>query len=383
MKPRKIPIGFVFHHSFFLGGGEHSLFLLIERLKDSEFEPVGIVPEKGEIFQRLEQKGIISVVCPLHPLRPDTLGSFANDIRTLMTTIRHCRIQILHANGSRACLYSGIAGRRLHVPVIWHVRESLRDHLFYDGLLGLLANRIVCVSHAAARLRFHRFGVFLSGKIGVIHNGADPSAFIGSPDSRSRIRVSLNIGEEETLISLVGNYIPLKGHTHLLLAFAEARKQQVQRMKLLCVGRILDAGYHRDLSVLIGNLGLKDDVILMDYKPDIVGLLSATDIFALPSQREGLSRSLLEAMAMGLPIIASRIDEIAEAVDDQQGAILAGYGHVEALAQAILTLSGNPSLRKRMGLKNRERFLERFTLDRHTTSFKRLYSNLMKNDNTA
>lgn len=138
---------------------------------------------------------------------------------------------------------------------------------------------------------------------------------------RRRMRDALR---RETLLSLVGNYVPLKGHPHLLRAFAEARKGQGRSVKLLCTGRILNADYHRSLLTLLGELGIEADVTLLDYTPDITDLLCATDIFALPSQREGFSRSLLEAMAMGLPVIASRIDEFAEAVEDQRGGILAG-----------------------------------------------------------
>lgn len=373
----KIPIGFVFNHAFFLGGGEHSLFLLIESLQGSEFEPVGIVPETGEISARLEERGIVSTVCPFHPLRPDTLAASGADVRTLTAAVGRYGLRILHANGSRACLYSGIAGRSRHVPVIWHVRESIRDHIFYDGLLGLLSNRIVCVSHAAARKRFHRFGGLLAGKISVVHNGADPSRFNGNPLRRRRMRDALRIGTGETLLSLVGNYVPLKGHPHLLRAFAEARKWQGLNMKLLCAGRVLDADYHRSLLTLLGELGIEADVTLLDYTPDIAGLLCATDIFVLPSQREGFSRSLLEAMAMGLPVIASRIGEIAEAVEDQRGGILAGYGNVAELSQAIRRLSQDPVLRQRMGDENRKRFLRHFTQARHTGAFRELYRSLL------
>lgn len=380
MKKQKTKVGFIFNHSFFLGGGEHSLFALIESLKNSNFEPIGIVPEAGEVMERLKMCGITYAICPLSSLRQDVRKYFIGDVKTLATALRSYGIRIIHANGSRACLYGGIVGRLLGIPVIWHVRETIRDHVLYDGLLGCLAKRIVCVSQAIADKRFSRFGILLAGKITLVHNGVDPDKLSMDKAARRITRDALGIEDEDTLISIVGNYIPLKGHDFLIRGFSEAcNHNKGSRLKLLCVGRFLDPDYHKVLLSLVQELCLENHVILNDYTTDVSGILSATDIFALPSEREGFSRSLLEAMCVGLPVIASRIDEIGEAVEDKSGGVLVDYGDVAGLAKAILFLYQEPEIRANMGMKNRARFLKHFTMDIHRKSFEHLYSTLIEN----
>jgi glycosyltransferase involved in cell wall biosynthesis len=374
MKKDARRIGFIFNTPFFLGGGEHSLFLLIESLMHSDFEPVGIVPGKGEIGERLEIRGIASTICPLNSLRSGTRKFFFRDLKTLIGAAKDCGIKIIHANGSRACLYGGIAGRLLGIPVVWHVRETIRDHLAYDGLLGFLAARIVCASHAIVHERFAPFGLLFSRKTTVVYNGVVLDQLQRDEEKRYVIRTELGIEEADVLIGMVGNFIPLKGHKFVIKGIAEACKSHPGfRVKLLCVGRVLDAGYHRGILALAKEEGLEDRIIFMDYSTDIRGILSAADVFTLPSKREGFSRSLLEAMGMGLPVIATNIPAIAEAVEDQSGGILVDDGDVDAMAAAILKLCQEPDLRERMGRRNRERVMKHFTMDIHRKEIENVY----------
>lgn len=381
MKSEPVKIGFIFNQSLFLGGGEHSLFLLIAGLRHSAFEPVGIVPGEGEILERLKAHGVPAAVCPLGSLRRGVGASFFRDVKTLARAARDRGIGIIHANGSRACLYGGIVGRTVGIPVVWHVRETIRDHFLYDGLLGLLATRIVCASRAIVQERFARFGTLLGRKTTVVHNGVVPADLQRDGHKRAAIRAELGLGENDALMGMLGNFIPLKGHEFLIQGVAAALKRNPRSgLKLLCIGRTVDPDYHRRVLALVREQGLEERVIFREYTTDVAGMLSAADIFVLPSKREGFSRSLLEAMAMGLPVIATRIAAIAEAVEDRTGGMLVEDGDVAALAQAILALCGSADLRKRMGERNRERVLQRFTADIHQKAIENLYATLLRRD---
>jgi glycosyltransferase involved in cell wall biosynthesis len=378
MKRKPARIGLMFNHPFFLGGGERSLFVLIEGLKHSDFEPVGIVPEEGEVIECLRTHGVPATICPLRSLRRGTRRYFLGDLKTLAKAARDYGLRIIHANGSRACLYGGIVGRSIGIPVVWHVRETMRDPILYDGLLGVLATRIVCASRAVAQARFERLAILFRRKITVVHNGIVPEGLQKDEQRRDVVRQKFGLQEKDVLIGMIGNFIPLKGHEFLIKGLAEACKRNPDnRLKLLCAGRILDPDYHARILKRVKEQPLADRVILMGYTDDVAGILSAADIFALPSEREGFSRSLLEAMGMGLPVIATNLTAIAEAVEAQRGGLLVADGHVAAMADAMLTLSGRADLRNSMGRRNRERVQKCFTADLHRKAIEDLYSTLL------
>lgn len=295
-----------------------------------------------------------------------------------MAAARREGIKILHANGSRACFYGGLAGRLLGIPVLWHVRETIRDHLLYDGLLGGMANKIVCASQAIAQERFGRFGPILKSRVAVVRNGIAPDRLKRDEEKRSAIRAELAVKRDEVLIVQLGNFVSLKGHPFAIHGIAEALRLSPQLpVRFLGFGRILDVDYHRRLLALAKEAGVGDRIAFHDYRTDVQGILSAADIFLLPSQREGFSRSLLEAMAMELPVIATQIPAIAEAVAGQ-GSLLVRDGDIGSLADAILKLSRDGGLRKEMGRINRERVLTQFTEELHRKAIESIYAQLLR-----
>ena len=133
------------------------------------------------------------------------------------------------------------------------------------------------------------------------------------------------------------------------------------------------------LHQLVIDSDLNGDVIFLDYSERILEILSALDVFVLPSQREGFSRSLLEAMSIGLPVLATKISEIEEAVSDNGNALLVDYNDVEEMAFGIIKLCEDKELRKKMGKSNRNRVIEKFNLESHTKSIETIYQSLTPN----
>jgi glycosyltransferase involved in cell wall biosynthesis len=373
---RKTKVAFVFNHAFFLGGGEISLSELIRTLDKNLFEPVILVPSSGEIEAFFENQNIQALVTPFPPLkqavcRPVTsFGGF-------ITTLKQTKPSIIHANGSRVCFYSVLAGRSLGIPVVWHVRETLKDLFFYDAFLGLASKSIVCVSRSVATKRFGRFCPLFQKKLSVIYNGVNTSRFFRDEQARDQMRTRLAIQNNDVLFGALGNIIPRKGYEFFLQSLAEAKKlNHPLSAKVLIAGRRLDPEYHAMLLRLISDLELQGHVLFEEYTENVQPLLSAMDVFVLPSRSEGFSRALLEAMSSSLPILASRISEIEEAVADQENALLVDFGDVQSMASAIVTLAKDEALRERMGEKNRERAIEKFDLKAHAGTIENLYRKL-------
>jgi glycosyltransferase involved in cell wall biosynthesis len=146
---------------------------------------------------------------------------------------------------------------------------------------------------------------------------------------------------------------------------------------LLVVGRKGRAS--EELEQLQTTLGISDRVRFLGHREDVPDLLAAADVFVFPSLWEGLGGALIEAMALGLPIVASNLDAIREVVDVKRNALLVRPGFPQELAEAILELMDDPRVRQAFGARSREIFENRFTVDRSARSMIELYKRVAAN----
>ncbi len=371
-------IAYVFNQSYFMGGGERSFSELIRCISKEKVEPIIVVPDEGEIAETYRNQSNQVFVMPFPPLKTMITGRPLLAVLKLARWVKDNNINIIHANGSRACLYSGLAGRLLGVPVIWHVRETIRDIYWYDALLGSLAHTIVCASESVKNLRFGQQSSKLKGKCRVVYNSVDSSKFCLDPSLRGKIREELGVSQETILFGIIGNIIPLKGHDFFLKGLELAvKKNPALQLQVVFAGRALDPDFEQRLRELAVQLHLENNIIFSGFRENVVEILSALDVFVLPSQREGFSRSLLEAMSMGLPIIASKINAIEEAVNHEESALLVEFGNVEALAHMIQQLSTDETLRKSLGDAARERVERNFSLETHSNTIEKIYEDIL------
>jgi len=379
--PKKKKIGLIFNHSYFLGGGEISFFELIKSLNQDLFEPVVIVPGDGEIKRKLEAHRFKVIVNPLPSLKRFFLGLPLYQLFKLLIILHKNNIDLVHANGSRSCFYAGLSGKILSIPAIWHVRESMKDSFIYDYLLGVLASVIICVSKSVKLKRFKRFGKRLNNKICVVYNGVDIDKFRNFIQNRKKVRANLRIKSSDILVGLIGNIIPRKSQDFFLKGFAEVKKIQPNiSIKVLIIGRYLDKQFNDYLRVLVTDLNLNSNVIFHEFSDEIEGLFSALDIFVLSSKSEGFCRSLLEAMSCSLPVIATKISEIEEAIVDNKNGILVDFMNIEKMTNAIITMCNNKSMRMEFSARNRSDVEKKFSLVSHSNAIEQLYlSSIQKN----
>lgn len=373
----KTRVAFIFNHSFFLGGGEVSFFELIKTTDASKFEAVVMVPARGEVQKRLESQNYACVTLSLPPLKTIAVGLPLYAFLRLVFRIKKSRIDIIHVNGSRVCFYAGLAGRVVGIPVVWHVRESIRDWYVYDGLLAMCAHTIICVSKSVQRKRFGRFGKRIIKKTTVVHNGVDTARFVRQADARPRIRNTLMI-TNEILFGVVANIVPLKGQDFFLKGLWRAKLQKSDlSAKALIIGRVLDPAYLRKLRRVVSEMSLEDSVLFMDFTPNIREIYSALDIFVLPSEREGFSRSLIEAMSSSLPVLATNLEAIEEAVTNGENGILVDNNDVDHMAAAIIKLCSDQNFREKSGPLNRQKAITHFDLYRHVKKIEGIYNDIL------
>ena len=245
----------------------------------------------------------------------------------------------------------------------FHDRMPRPRYLLYEGI-ERVASRLTHVILTQSREDFdtaRRRGLFPSSKLRYLGNGVDVSWYRSVlVDERRRIalRNELLLPENtHPLVGITGRLTEEKGFQDLAQAMSVLRAG-FPAAHLLVIGDQL--GTDRDPFRLrfdkrISELGLSRHVTFAGFRSDVRDLLSLLDIFVLPSYREGLPRSILEAMSMGLPVVASRIRGSREAVVDGVTGLLVPPGNAEALGGALIRLAANEALRRSLGSAGRNR----------------------------
>ena len=214
-------------------------------------------------------------------------------------------------------------------------------------------------------------------RITIIRNGIDITPFHDCRERRDVERARLGLAASQLALTAVANLHAYKGHADLIEGLAHIASRLPRDWRLLCAGRDVD-GNLTDLGRLASRLGIGDNVRFLGSVSDIPALLAASDIHAHPSHEEGFPNSLLEAMAAGLPIVATNVGGIPELVIDGSNGLLVPPHDPTALGAAVLRLAGEPALRQQMAQVNMRRASDRFSLDSSVTAYESLYERLTK-----
>lgn len=344
------------------GGGERYLELLFDHLDRARYRALLICPEPGPFVGRMKERGVETHLVHLAPLfNPIALW------RLTRLLVRE-RVTILQTHGARANFYGRIAGRLAGVPVIIStVHNSLKDYevrslrrWLYTVLLRLtlpLVHRIICVSEANRRDLIEECPA-ATARIQTVYNGVDPSAFPSQPD-RQTVRQELGTTQGPLLVT-IGRLTDQKGHRYLLQTLPRLLETWPQ---LCCVfvgeGELRDALH--DMAI---DLGVEQACRFVGVREDIADILAAADLFVLPSLSEGFPFVLLEALAMGRPVVASRVNGVPELIEDHKTGLLVPPRDPQALVAAIREVLHDPIVASKMGADGRAVVQERFTVDR-------------------
>jgi glycosyltransferase involved in cell wall biosynthesis len=205
----------------------------------------------------------------------------------------------------------------------------------------------------------------------VVQNGIVPA----SPDrsSSNGVRHEMGVAEDDVLLLSVGRLVYQKGHEFLIRAMPSVLGRHPQAKAVICGEGTLRGA----LRAQIAELRLEDSVFLAGNRPDIDRFLNTADIFVLPSRWEGLPVALLEAMAVGLPVVATHVEGVEEVIENGDQGLLVPPEDAEALAAALIELIGGGEARRRMGDAARRRIKEFYTVDIMCGKYLRLMSDLM------
>lgn len=361
-----------------VGGTEKHLLHVLPALEERGFRITAVLLGRGGALEEALRGRVTAVRTPSIGL-PRPLRTL-NQARLLRSSIAADGAAVVHAFLSEPYIAATMAvlsifGRR---PALVYGRRSLafyvkRHRLGQRAEVGAhrLASALVGNSLAVASELVAEAGG--AGKVCLIRNGV-PLGRAVTAEERADARSKFGLPSDALVLALVANLHVYKGHADLLAALALVKDQLPDPWRLLLVGR--DGGERARLLGQIAALGLQENVLMPGEWPGSREPYAAADIGLLVSHTEGFSNSLIEGMAAGLPMIATRVGGNVEAIDDGETGFLVGPQAPSELSQAILALAGAPSLRLRLGAAARASAVQSFSLEACIEGYERLWRGL-------
>ncbi|MDU2063455.1 MAG: glycosyltransferase family 4 protein [Sporomusaceae bacterium] len=347
-----------------LGGAQRHLADLISCLPAS-YEVHVALGQSGWLGDRLAAAG-----ASLH-LLPELVQPLAmkQDIRTLWELkklIQTLQPDLIHCHSSKAGFLGRIAGRFSATPVVftvhgWAFTEGISwpKRLIYrlaEQIAAAGTSRFICVSDYDRQLGV-RAMPGCRHKMLTIHNGVEAQRQLSCSSQNQSGQVARQ-GNGPVRLVMVARFNQQKDQALLLQALAKLLKREV----LAEVSFVGDGPTLPEATTLAAELGITDQVHFLGARDDVVAILAEQDVFVLASKWEGFPISILEAMRQGLPVIASDVGGVKEAVTDRETGFLTPRGDLTALASRLWELCLNPRLRIQFGQAGRRRYEQEFTL---------------------
>lgn len=363
-------------------------FLLIDQIKclQAEGHEVVAVCGSGPWVESLRQEGVqVEVVQMSRELNP------IKDIRSffaLWRCFRKNRFDVIHTHTPKAGLLGPAAAKMARVPVVVHTIHGLLFHdrmrarkrwLFWipEKVTALFSDFLLSQSKEDVAVAL-RSGLCSENKIKYLGNGIDVVKF--SPeslnDSRHMARREIGLADTDTVIGIVGRLVYEKGFGEFFAAAVELLKRH-KTWKFVIVGP-KENGQRGDAipASQLEALSRTGSVFFLNWRDDVSKWYSVMDIFVLPSHREGVPRSCMEAAAMELPVVATDIRGCREVVKSNETGILVPVRDSSALVTAIENLAEDEGRRNRFGKAGRDHILKNFNHELVLERLRRFYAQI-------
>lgn len=370
------------------GGGHLQCHTLVRALQDRVAFQVLSVTRPSDIPERDMVEGVPVFRIKLDPASlKERLGASWRLVRFFVGRRREFSIVHCHSFTKKMLLVIGLArlfGKRVIVKMTSYgfddpatLRRGLLGPLHLAVLKGV--DRFVGVSPAFAE-SFRRSGLPLERLVG-IPNGVDTVRFSppASLEARFALRRTLGLPVDCPVITFVGHFSPEKGVAELVDAWLRVRERGCSSY-LVLIGSMspetyeVDPGLVETVRATVKDAGAEQDVEFVGRTTEVAVYLRASEIFVLPSFREGLPNALLEAMASGLACVASRLPGVTDSlIAHEVNGILVEPGDVGGLAEVLERLLGDPDLRRELGTRARETVLAGYAIERVASRYLALY----------
>ena len=376
------------HNSADIYGASRSLVRLLGVLDREKFDPLVMLPAEGPLAEQLRALPVRVIVFPALSVidravfkswrLPFFLLGIPVSVLRLWQILKREKIALVHTN-TGVVLSSGPAARLAGVPHVWHIRDWFQEFAgfwrFYEKWMRAFSTRIIAVSGPIAGQFTER------GNVRVINNGFDLAEFeLPAAEIGAAFREKYGLGAGP-VVGCVGRIKLQRKGQEVLLRAAALLKARGVRAKWLVVGAPFpgNESHLEALHEIVREHGLLEDVVFTGELKDPRPAYAAMSIFVLPSaQPEPFGGVVMEAMCLGLPVIATNLGGSLEQVADGESGYLVPPNDAAALADKLELLLRDEALRKRFGEAGRRRIAERFTLNGMAEKIIRVYDECLE-----
>lgn len=348
------------------GGMKAHVLALCTGLAARGFECEIACPGDSDVVHDALEAGLVvhpvPIVGPLNPLR----DPFA--VLALAEVIRERRPALVHAHGSKAGLIARLAVRIAGNPP---VVVTVHNHVLYGGISPLMrwiylrlelwlsrrTARIITVSRALTDEMTGQFAI-PAEKVVTIHNGLNLTPYLTGGD-RAGVRARLGVPADALLFGIAARFAPQKGLDALVAAAVPVLRENANAWVVVAG----DGPLLEPVTMQARKTPVRERILFPGFETDIPGFLSALDLYVNASVSEALGIGTIEAMASGLPVVATAVGGTPEVVEDGVTGVLVPVGRPQPLTDAIARLAGDGPARRRMGAAGRERVIAEFGLD--------------------
>lgn len=333
------------------------MYLLIKYLDKSRYTPFLAIPEDGELAVEARVLGAKAFVFPFSKARSLNVFKVFLTLVRLMRNIKENSIDLIHVDAPREVLYAGMAGKLLGIPVVCHLRVSDSD-MWLDKIMYRLVDNFIAVSHAVTR-RFENINN--KDKLCVVYNGVELDKYTLS--LKKKLNHCLKIGyfgriDRRKGIDILINAVRLLKEDIEVIIMGEGDEEYLFELREMAEGT---------------------NVIFREYKADVLDDMVAVDLIVLPSlYGEGLSRLIIESMALGKIILTSDLPENREAVGKQLSEFVFPVGKPEKLMDLLKDIAENKSILDERKPVLRRRAEECFDIKKNTRQIEAIYDKLVR-----
>jgi len=310
----------------------------------------------GAIGEQLRKRGTNVQIIARRP------GFDTRLIGSLRRIIRAEQIDIVHCHQYTPWVYGCLASMGTSARVVFtehgrfHPDRYRYKAIVINQIMAAMTRKMVAIS-AATREALIRYEFLPRRRIDVIYNGIKPME--ADPESVERLRYELGLSPELFVMGTVARLDPVKNQAMMLEAFAKVNRQRPET-RLIIVG---DGPERAALEQKTSVLGIKNVVIFTGFSPEPARYLALMDLFLLSSDTEGTSMTLLEAMSLGLPVVATQAGGTPEIVDHDVTGLLSPVGNGGAFADSINALLADSDQLKQKGLAGRHKFVQNYSVE--------------------
>lgn len=380
------------NHTGQMSGGEQSLITLLARLPHDVSATVACPP--GPLAKAAGNLGVPTVRVPgmegslkLHPWHTGRglfdIGRATLSVRRLATKLG---ADLVHANSIRAGLVAAFAASAGGPPAVVHIRDCLPPGRLSSLTLKEIGKRasVVLSNSHYTKASFTR--VCPNVPTRVVHSPVDLERFDPATIEPSVARARLDLGPSTFVLALIAQITPWKGQDDAIRILGHLKSRE-RDLRLLLVGspkfisraaRYDNRTYALALERLTVSLGLRDDVMFLGERDDIPEILRAVDVLLVPSWEEPFGRTIIEAMAMGVPVVATEVGGPSEIVDAGRNGLLLPPRAPERWAASIASLIGDPVMRAGMSGKARQRVAAQFGVEAHVERVLAVYEEALR-----